>query len=515
MGAAAGADRAWAWVGGLGLLVITAFLLLPNPTASAVMYDGIEFACVAAMVAGVRRNRPAAVAGWSLLIAGQAASVVADIMFDVYALVLHDDSWPGPWDVAYLISYLGTISGLCGLLLRRNRGRGYAGFVDSLLVGVAFALLSWVFLIRYIAAGETMGTLGHVVTLAYPCLDLVVLVLVLWLLTTDGKRRAAFLLLVAGMATALIADHLWAFVDMTSYDPALSVGRYVSASYLLSFLLLAMAITHPGMVAVGLPTPAPVTRPMSWQRLGLLAGAVLIAPALLAWQALTGNGTVRDALPIAVASAAMFLLGLTRMTMLVRRLHRQARVMQQQAERLRELAEQDPLTGLPNRRTWDSALPAALVRAGRDGTPVSVAIIDLDHFKAFNDRHGHQMGDRLLKEAAAVWADGLRDGDLLARYGGEEFVALLPDADETEATRVLDRLRRRTPMGCTFSAGLAIWDGRESGEALLHRADRALYRAKAAGRDRVERAQAAAPGPRSMDLAPGSPELQESLRHLG
>ncbi|BFU42618.1 diguanylate cyclase [Krasilnikovia sp. MM14-A1004] len=512
MGAeAAGASRAWARVGGLGLLAIVAFVLVPNATASAMIYDGAEFALVAAMVAGVRRNRPAAVAAWSLLIAGQAASVLADVMYDVYALILHDDTWPGPWDVPYLLGYVGTIGGLCGLLRRRNRGRGYAGLIDSLLIGVACALLSWVFLIRYLAESETMGTLGQAVTLAYPCLDLVVLALVAWLLTTDGKRRAAFLLLVAGTTTALIADDLWAFVDMTSYHPALSVGRFVNATFLVSFLLLAMAITHPSMVVVGLPTPAPATRPMSWRRLGLLAGAALIAPALLAWQALTGHGTVRDALAIAVASAAMFLLGLTRMTMLIRRLHRQARVMQQQAERLRELAEQDPLTGLPNRRTWDESLPAALVRAGRDGTPVTVAIVDLDHFKAFNDRHGHQMGDRLLKEAAATWADGLRRGDLLARYGGEEFVALLPSADEAEAARVIDRLRRRTPMGCTFSAGLAAWDGRETGEALLARADRALYRAKAAGRDRIERAEAA---PTTRSLAPGSlaPELPESTR---
>ncbi|WP_412737232.1 diguanylate cyclase domain-containing protein [Krasilnikovia sp. MM14-A1259] len=486
------AGRAWAWV---GLLAIVGFLILPDGNASAIYYDVVEFALVGAMVVGVLRNRPAAIVGWSLLIAGSFASAVADAMFDVYALALHDDSWPGPWDVAYLLGYLFTASGLCVLLLRRNRGSGYAGLVDSLLIGVACSLLSWVFLIRYIAAGETMGTLGHAVTLAYPSLDLVVLALVTWLLTTDGARRAAFQLLVAAMVAALIADYLWAFIDMTSYDPALSVGRFVSASFLLAFLLQAMAITHPGMVEVGQPTPTPATRAMPWARVGLMACAVLIAPVLLAWQALTGNGTVRDALPIAVASAAMFLLGLTRMTMLIRRLHQQARVMQQQAERLRELAEQDPLTGLPNRRIWDVALPAALARATRDGAPVSVAIVDLDHFKAFNDLHGHQMGDRLLKEAAAAWADGLRAGDLLARYGGEEFVALLPDTDEVEAGDVLDRLRGRTPMGCTFSAGLATWDGRENGEALLSRADRALYHAKATGRDRVERAEAPRPLP--------------------
>ena len=134
-------------------------------------------------------------------------------------------------------------------------------------------------------------------------------------------------------------------------------------------------------------------------------------------------------------------------------------------------------------------LPAALSGAARDGEPVSVAILDLDWFKAFNDEHGHQMGDRVLKEAAAAWSDGLRGGDLLARYGGEEFVGLLPGTDGGEAAALLDRLRGLTPLGCTFSAGLATWDGTEHGETLLYRADQALYRAKAAGRDRIERAE--------------------------
>jgi diguanylate cyclase (GGDEF)-like protein len=208
---------------------------------------------------------------------------------------------------------------------------------------------------------------------------------------------------------------------------------------------------------------------------------------LLAWQA--RGGARPDALPIALASTAMFLLVLTRMTVLVRQLHRQARVVAEQATRLQELAERDALTGLPNRRIWDLMLPAALAGAARDEVPVSVAILDLDRFKAFNDQHGHQMGDRALKEAAAAWSNGLRGGDLLARYGGEEFVVLLPGTDGDEAAGLLERLRGLTPLGCTFSAGLATWDGREHGEALLYRADRALYRAKAAGRDRVECAE--------------------------
>jgi diguanylate cyclase (GGDEF)-like protein len=182
----------------------------------------------------------------------------------------------------------------------------------------------------------------------------------------------------------------------------------------------------------------------------------------------------------------MFLLVVARMTMLVHQVHSQAVVLEEQTDRLREVAQQDPLTGLPNRRAWNAALPPALQRAARDGAPLTLAVLDLDHFKNFNDTHGHQAGDRLLKEAAAVWVANLRTVDLVARYGGEEFVALLPGATVAEATELLDRLRPLTPMGCTFSAGVATWDGAESADDLVARADRALYRAKGAGRDRIQ-----------------------------
>ncbi|MEV0129908.1 GGDEF domain-containing protein [Dactylosporangium sp. NPDC050688] len=134
-------------------------------------------------------------------------------------------------------------------------------------------------------------------------------------------------------------------------------------------------------------------------------------------------------------------------------------------------------------------VPAAVERARRDGAGLAVAMIDLDHFKRFNDEYGHPAGDRLLKSAAAAWSDQLRGTDHLARYGGEEFIALLPGADPGAAVQVLRRLMTVTPLGQTFSAGLAQWDGVETSDELVARADAALYKAKRGGRDRVEVAQ--------------------------
>ncbi|MDF2740745.1 MAG: hypothetical protein K0S88_2113 [Actinomycetia bacterium] len=122
----------------------------------------------------------------------------------------------------------------------------------------------------------------------------------------------------------------------------------------------------------------------------------------------------------------------------------------------------------------------AVRAARRDGVPLAVAILDLDHFKDFNDQHGHQAGDRLLKSATSAWSRTLRTTDLLCRYGGEEFGVLLPAATTDQAAEVLERLRAVTPQGQTFSAGLAGWDGQAVSDELVARADRALYAAKAA-----------------------------------
>jgi diguanylate cyclase (GGDEF)-like protein len=151
--------------------------------------------------------------------------------------------------------------------------------------------------------------------------------------------------------------------------------------------------------------------------------------------------------------------------------------------RLGLMARTDALTGLPNRRAWDEALDRELARANRSGSAVCVALLDLDHFKQFNDLNGHPAGDPHLKEAGSLWRERLRSADLIARYGGEEFAVLLAATDTRQAREVVETLRSCVPREETVSAGIAEWDGIESGTALLGRADRALYEAKRMGRD--------------------------------
>jgi diguanylate cyclase (GGDEF)-like protein len=191
---------------------------------------------------------------------------------------------------------------------------------------------------------------------------------------------------------------------------------------------------------------------------------------------------ITDGVSIGIGCTALFLLVVTRMSQLLTQLDLQT-------ERVRELAVTDELTGLPNRRAWNTELPRTIERVRRTGDPLSVAIIDVDHFKRFNDTYGHPAGDRMLKEAAAAWQEQLRTVDHLARYGGEEFVVLLPDATSAQAREIIDRMRLATPLGQTFSAGVAVWDGTETSDELTARADTALYRAKDAGRNQIAEAE--------------------------
>jgi diguanylate cyclase (GGDEF)-like protein len=181
------------------------------------------------------------------------------------------------------------------------------------------------------------------------------------------------------------------------------------------------------------------------------------------------------------------------------RLRRERLEMQALRRSLAELALTDPLTGLPNRRQFEETLRTELARTRRHGGPCSVVMIDVDHFKNYNDLLGHPAGDAALRQLAVVIRGHLRLGDVGARYGGEEFGLILTNTDKREASEAVERLRwviethpfvRRDvqPGGkLTISAGIATSpeDG-DSYESLVQKADVALYLAKSAGRNHVE-----------------------------
>jgi diguanylate cyclase (GGDEF)-like protein len=206
-------------------------------------------------------------------------------------------------------------------------------------------------------------------------------------------------------------------------------------------------------------------------------GAIVLAAAALLTTPLFDGGA-----NLALVQTMAMMFGGGAVALMVHRFFDRLR---RQTNRLQVFAGTDPLTGAANRRAWDEELAAGLVRASRDGLPLAAALIDLDDFKGFNDRFGHQAGDRLLKEAAAAWRNTLRASDVLARIGGDEFAVLLPGGPLDMAATIAERLRGAVPETAGCSVGVAVWNGREAGPQFVARADRALYDAKERGRDCV------------------------------
>ncbi len=179
--------------------------------------------------------------------------------------------------------------------------------------------------------------------------------------------------------------------------------------------------------------------------------------------------------------------------------------MEQEAQQFREHIEEqrqksllDPLTGLPNRAAWSERLDLEVARRQRYGGQLLLAVLDVDHFKRINDGYGHLAGDRVLKIIAGELSKRLRKTDFIARFGGEEFVLLIPATPLEGGVQLLETLRaaieacpfhfKGEPVTITFSAGIAEFRNGEATEVTFERADQALYRAKGAGRNRVEQA---------------------------
>ncbi|MEU4692800.1 GGDEF domain-containing protein [Actinoplanes sp. NPDC023714] len=471
----------------IAVVAVAGYLLLPeNVWVRTAWQLATGYAAVAAVLVGAHRLPRADRLPWWCFAAavflnatGIPVSVIGEICFGQLDL-------PTPADPFFLGLYPACALGLGVLVWRRDRRRDWTAVVDAATITTGFGLLAWVYVIEPQALGDRMNRWAHATQVSYPIGDLLLLAMMTRLLRSGGSRGASFWWITVALAMFLLGDSAWVVLGNLGdagvmLEEARWFRRPLESVFLIGFLLFGVAALHADARQVATAADTPPAR-LGHGLLALLTGASLIAPALLAVQ--VHHGRVVNGWAIVLGSATLFLLVVTRMALLVREVERQAR-------QVRDLARSDELTGLPNRRAWNDELPRALERARRDHTPVTVAILDLDHFKAYNDTYGHPAGDRLLKAAAAAWSSALRDADLIARYGGEEFVVLLPGAGAAESRRVLARALDATPLDQTFSAGVALWDGAETSDELLKRADAALYAAKAGGRNRVEAAAGA------------------------
>jgi diguanylate cyclase (GGDEF)-like protein len=464
--------RAWRGYLVVGAVAAAVIVAIPDSWWYTAWYDTIGLSAVVAILVGVRWHRPRTPLTWWLLASGQLLFVVGDLLFDLHERVWEIDAFPSVADGFYLAGYPPLAVGLLLLIRARTPGRDRASLIDATIVATGLGLLSWVFLMKPAATDSSLSLVGRIISVAYPAADVLLLALVARLLVGAGARNTAFRLLAGSILVMLVGDVGFAVL---SYADAFTPNNAVNITWLLAYALFGAAALHPSIVALS-ERATERQRRLTRRRLSLLTGVSLVAPILLLGQAWGRSGI--DAAAIGIGSIALFLLVVARMAGLIRQV-------EQQAAQLERLAQHDPLTGAANRRAWDRALPVEMDRARRAGSPLAVALLDLDHFKAFNDTYGHQAGDQLLRSATEAWRPLLRSSDLLARYGGEEFAVLLPSSTLGEAVEVLDRLRVATPLAQTFSAGVALWHGTETSDQLVARADKALYQAKQAGRNQV------------------------------
>jgi diguanylate cyclase (GGDEF)-like protein len=294
----------------------------------------------------------------------------------------------------------------------------------------------------------------------------------------DGGSRGQWLALAAVLVAAWIG-----------LDPAAGWLRVGVNSAVLAIVCLAVArdLYRHARDTLRLRWPLPLALPLAFGALGFASRGLraVLQPASVA-----AEMTADSALNVGMAFGyvvLMLVFHATLTALLVTRL----------VAELQHRSRHDTLTGLLNRRAMDEALAAQLQRSLRNGEAFAVMMIDIDHFKSINDRHGHAVGDGALRHLAALLRTAVREVDRVARYGGEEFVVLLPDVSLADAQPLAERLREQVasqghvqgPLALAFtvSIGVAEWrPGHDDLAQLLSRADAALYRAKQAGRDRVE-----------------------------
>ncbi|MHB1599246.1 MAG: putative bifunctional diguanylate cyclase/phosphodiesterase [Acidimicrobiales bacterium] len=489
----------WMLVVLVGAVAIFGYFLLRGTAEHDVAYSAIGLASVGCVALGIRRWRPADLAGWLAIAAGNLSFVLGDGVYGVYQFLLHRPiPFPSIADAFYLAGYPFLIVGVTRLTRDETEGgRSRESFADAAIIAIGALALSWHFLMGPYANNASVGTFAKLVNLAYPALDLGVLFIVLQGLLFGGARLGVHRLIAVAMVAMVVSDFVY---DVLELHGSYSAGNPVDAGWLANYVLVGAAALHPSM-ALRRGEKAFARRPGVVRRLPVVAIAGFTAPAILLVGALAGNHS--DVAPLALISIVEFALVVVRMSWMLRAIAEQARSIENTLDaktqlevELRHLAFHDSLTGLAKRALLYDRVEHALAAASRGHGSVAVCFCDLDGFKTINDSLGHLVGDAMLLAAGKRLAAVVRPGDTVARLGGDEFAILMEDLDDpTTAMAVAERavsvlhhpveVEGRV-ITLSASVGVAIGDLDTTTEVLLSQADSAMYAAKSAGRDRFE-----------------------------
>lgn len=456
------------WIPLLALAAVAiAYVALPYSPASGLLYGVYGAAVVALLIVALLRFDLDQRDAWVLLLLGVSCWVAGDATWFVLDR-LGVRGFPSFADLLYLAAY--PLWFVAFLRISRATLTSRGEMVDAAVMSVSIGVVAWMFVLGPLLTDPSLPRAVLATTLAYTLGDMLLLLLIVVSVLARRPRKPDHVLLVVAIMVFLVTNLFYTRGEIT--------GSYIAAGafdlgWLTTYLLFVAAAWHPA--ATRQPPPATPQLTLSTGRLVVLAATALFAP-LVTLLHTDGDPRVRGVATI--ATMVILLLVIHRVAGLNRRIGTYV-------ETLEQLAQTDPLTGAMNRRHLDLTLARELSRAARTGSPLCVAMLDVDHFKRFNDTFGHAEGDQLLRGMVDAWQEHLREFDAIARYGGEEFLVVLPSTDLDEAVRATERLRAVVPRDQRVSAGVARFAPGETADDLTRRADEALYAAKRAGRDRV------------------------------
>jgi len=438
-----------------------------------VWYLAVSALGIGMVVVAATRHGGAGRRVWVALSLGLLLFFAGDVLWTLDSLVWQVGNYPSQADVWYIAGYPVLSLGLGWLVRGRQPGGDRSALLDAAIVTTGVGVLIGVNVVLPALTDSSASLSSRVVSSGYPLGDLLLLAMIARLAVTDGRRLLAFWFLSASILSILVADAVYNILVINGTNVAET--PWLDIGWMELYLLMGFAVLHRSAPTLVDAAPSQVER-LGSVRLLFLGASTLLAPGTLLLQAARDEPLYP--VFVGVASIVLSLLVLTRVAGLLRQV-------QAQSVLLAAMAHSDALTGMPNRGSWDHELTRLTDDAREHGHELTIALLDLDHFKRYNDTRGHLAGDRLLRELSSAWRSYLAGRGVLARYGGEEFALAVPDMSPTEAEAIVRSLCRLVPDGQSASAGLATWQADETAAEIMSRVDSALYAAKRAGRDAV------------------------------